>query len=77
MPYVKPLQLLRLQMTAAGAVKDYKTPEDVHVGKLKKDISLCPVCGESDCDERVFDINEYLFHESDVDGANLVDKPEL
>jgi len=72
MPYIKPLELLRLQQTAAHAVTDYKAPVDVHVGKLKESILLCPVCGESGCTEEVFNINDYLFHASDIEEREKV-----
>ena len=77
MPYIRPIQLLRLQKTAAKAIKTNMVVEKVDGSDVLDDIKVCCVCGESDCGEDVVMIQDYLFHQSDVDAAEVVEVPEL
>lgn len=76
MPFIKPIELFRLQKAASVAVStDMVLAEELR-SHVKGDIGLCVVCGESDCDEDVFMINDYIFHESAVENAEKVEVVE-
>lgn len=72
MPYIRPIQLLRLQEMGSKALYSGHDPEYGSEKEARSDISLCPVCGEQGCGEAVMRVNDYLFHESDVEGAEEV-----
>jgi len=72
MPYIRPIQLLRLQRAAAAAHKTNMIEAQEQGNELTGDIQLCPVCGESDCEDAVLMVTDYLFHEADVERAEEV-----
>jgi hypothetical protein len=75
MPFIKPIELLRLQIAAQDAVDNGCTPPRTHGGALKNQIRMCPVCGEESCGQEVFKINDYLFHAEDIENRKRVKGP--
>lgn len=72
MPYIRPIQLLRLQKLASDSLKAGHRVRFGSAKDARSDLKLCPVCGEDDCGQAVVMINDYLFHEADVEQAEEV-----
>mgnify|MGYP000488734325 CR=1 FL=1 len=72
MPYIKPSKLLQLQIAAYDADKDEIEHEHYNNGKLFSALSMCVVCGSTDCDKAVVHVNNVYVHKEDAATAEPI-----